>query len=354
MSNIVLVISPNSSEITNLCKMAAEKYEGKFDIKTVSTAIDGLSFISLYDPMLIIIDNELPDMPGMSIASIVKDSTKLHNPTVYLYNLTRLYPNTKADNYFFKPLPFDDFSTILFEYLEFKFNDVLSKGSITNAVMDQSSKIPKPIKSNDFSITNIYSPYHLLSGDGLYYWYDSETESIYGYIFDCVGHDINSYILSAFKIMPMIESSFRSYESGVYDSLSEFMTTLNEYIFSLSGSPEPTPMLLFFIDLKKRILKFCSAGIPNILIKKQGSDTAEVIDVNNYILGFKPDVDFDEECILVDEASQIIFATDGFLDLLHDDTTDICEIVNSAKHDDVSAIIVNFKDAHNGHPVQEV
>lgn len=354
MRNMILIISSHPEEIEKICKAAMEEmYKGRFELKTVSTGIEGLDIIFSEYPMLLIIDNDLSDIPGMSVASIVKDAVKLRNPTVFLYNLTKLYPNTKADNYFFKPLENSGFTMILYEFLDFKFNDLISKGSISNACMDQASRIPKPIEMSDFSIKNIYSPYHLLSGDGLYYWYDAEAQSVYGYIFDCVGHDINSYILSAFKIMPMIESSFRSYESGVYDSLSEFMGSLNEYIFSLNSSPEPTPMLLFFIDLDKRILKFCSAGIPNIIVKSKGSSRVDIIDVNNFILGFKPDVDFNEECMLVDEAEQIIFATDGFLDLFHDGTSDICEIVNSAKHDDVSAIFVNFKDAHNGHPGEE-
>ncbi|KHM52788.1 hypothetical protein NZ47_02835 [Anaerovibrio lipolyticus] len=348
MSNMVLVVSSHSQEVAKICTEAMERYDNKFILEIVNTGIEALNKIAANDPMLLIIDNDLPDIPGMSIASIVKDASKLHNPTVFLYNLTKLYPNTKADNYFFKPLETDVFSTILFEYLDFKFNDVLSRGSIANAVVDQDSRIPRLIATDTFSVNNIYSPYHLLSGDGLHYWYDTESNSLYGYLFDCVGHDINSYILAAFKIVPMIEKSFKSYESGVYDSLSEFMASLNEYIFALNSSPEPTPMLLFFVDLNARRLTFCSAGIPNILIKRKG--TMEVIDCNNYILGFKPDAEFNEECMLVNDASQIIFGSDGFLDLLRDGTTDICEIVNSAKHDDVSAIIINFNDAHNGHP----
>ena len=84
MRNMILIISSHPEEIEKICKAAMEEmYKGRFELKTVSTGIEGLDIIFSEYPMLLIIDNDLSDIPGMSVASIVKDAVKLRNPTVF-------------------------------------------------------------------------------------------------------------------------------------------------------------------------------------------------------------------------------------------------------------------------------
>lgn len=350
MKNIILIISPDPGDILSVCRSAAGAYGDEIEILLAENAIDGLDKISSRKIMLAIIDNSLPDIPGMSIASIIKDSPKLEDIEIILYNMTRMYPHARADTFFFSPLDISDFEIALHEFLDYRLNSAMVSGSLEKAIMDQEARLPQEIETDSFDIRAIYSPYHLLSGDGLDYWYDKENKTLYGYIFDCVGHDVKSYLLATMDIMPMIENSFRSYEAGVYESLSSFMSSLNEYIFNLHTETEPTPMLLFHIDFKSGFIRLCSAGIPNIIFRNYGSRFTMVLETPNYILGFRPDIEFREEVLDLRDVAQVIFATDGFLDMIRDDTEDICDVVNSAKHDDVSAIIVNFYDAHNGHP----
>lgn len=349
----ILVISQDAEQVVKVCQGALKAFKDKFDLKVVDCGLDGLAIVSSSCPILTIIDNDLPDIPGMTIASIIKDAARLHNPSVFLYNLQKMYPNTKADSYFFKPLDIGLFTDNLFDFLEFKFCGTLSRGALEKAIIEQASRIPKNISTEAFSVSSIYSPYKLLSGDGLDYWYDKLNNTLYGYLFDCTGHDFNSYIMASMDIMPMIESSFRLYEAGAYDSLSEFMSSLNDYLMSVHTDIEPTPMILFFADFNNNTLNYCIAGVENILIKQRGSDYTQVIDIDNPILGSKVNAEFNEAKIAINSLSQIIFASDGLLDALHSNSTDICDILQTAKHDDVSAIIINFKDAHNGHPKEE-
>ena len=95
--------------------------------------------------------------------------------------------------------------------------------------------------------------------------------------------------------------------------------------------------VIFYFDFEKNILHYCSAGIPSFYIKR-GSKMEEIL-MENYLIGYEPDVGFDEKALELEDIDEIIFSSDGLSELLFKDMQD----TDPAKHDDVSAILVKLK-----------
>ena len=113
-------------------------------IRTAVSGLDGLYDMQVLNPALVLVDSALPDLSGMSVATIIKD---METPClVYLIGIkdTALMEHTKADRYIDVqtawPLLCMQISTDLHPLLLPEASD-----SLLNAVQIQKDMLPKAI-----------------------------------------------------------------------------------------------------------------------------------------------------------------------------------------------------------------
>ncbi len=321
------------------------KFEKWVQVFTATTGIDGLLIAQTVNPFLVVIDNDLPDFSGSSLASIIKDFSNNGDNIVYLINASHIIQNTKADCFLSTDFVFEDLCEDIIEKLEFKLLLHIREMDFRAAINLQNGMLPKPIKSQHYSVNYIFSPYNQLSGDGLYFW-ESEDNQVLGFMFDCVGHELSSYAQVS-AMFNYLRKAMISYKKGTFTTLSEVMTEINTDILAVSFDNfncnlcRMTPAIVFFIDFKKGMMKYCPAGFPAMLIKARDNNKFQKVSLRSYPLGYKLSANFEEYTVSVKNMSQIVFTTDGYLELLQ--SFGKKKELKKAKHDDVSAIYVNIK-----------
>ena len=101
----ILVVSPRAETIREWIKDKANEY---FNV-SIHIALDGLNGlhkVQKYLPVFVIADNDLPDMNGMSFASVAKDTIEGQESNILVFGVDKFLSNTKAD--FFLPVMADD------------------------------------------------------------------------------------------------------------------------------------------------------------------------------------------------------------------------------------------------------
>lgn len=333
----IVLIMPDDEKREEFChRLGNAAY-----IHTSLTGLDGLALVRRHQPAIVIIDNELPDMQGMSVATILKDSPREHS-IIYLVNVLHLSQNVKADRFAPKPYSvelacqevYQDLQTIL------DMND--RSKELQEAIDMQNGMLPSPIENEYCSVDSIFSPYKFLSGDGLSYWYanSGDNSRLYGFLYDCVGHDLSSYGQSI-HFYGILKKAMNFYQAGVFPSLSAAMEDINHDFFELYEKSMMGSAVMFCFDFKKKLLHFCPAAFPKILFRMEGETQYLHKELKSYLLGYESGAKFAEETMDCSGVSHIIFATDGLLDVM-------ClpgkpeSGIGAAKFDDCAAIFVEL------------
>lgn len=339
----VLVISPNGEMIKEWLMQLGKSFS--FRISIEDNSIHGLYAAKKQMPMLAIIDDELPDMNGMCLATILHDMVEGKDTTIYVINVKQLLPNTKAD-YFLPKMEKDDLKVFLMTQLRTFFTNRnysrIYSDDIAGKRTDQLANLPRILRGRDFLIQSVFSPYDQLSGDGFNY-YLADDGMVYGYLYDCTGHGPMAYPYVA-GIRKILDKSCMLLERGFYDNLSQEMADVNRDVFNtaMDGDPATPAVLLFRLDFERDSFQLCSAGIPAFYLKRLDKDIFEKHTVRNFLLGIEEDAFFNEEQFRISDLDEIMLATDGWL-----------EIYNhrnhlpkpSAKHDDVSMVRIQLHTA---------
>lgn len=326
-----------------------EKAIKQYNVSIVieNSSICGIVRFQKLLPCLVLIDNDISDMVGLSAAAIIKEAVlkEQYACAVYVTGVSNFLENIRADR-IFSDLETGDSNKIVIAsvqaYLENRVTMMVRSEEIKRAKNNQRDTIPNSLFKEDFEIIPIFSPFHELSGDGIDYWYEESTRKISGFVFDCTGHDLVSFLQSG-EIRAMLHGAWRFYNIGFYKSLSEVMKTVNDQLFEMYHEKcVPVAAILFEFDLENKVVNFCPAGIPNYLYKKKGSDECEEVLLSSFLLGFLEGRDYETFSLSLDDVEEVIFSTDGFSELLQVNQAGGPKRVR-AKHDDVSAVMFRLK-----------
>ena len=318
-------------------------------------AADGLEALlkcQQLHPALVIVDIDLPDFSGMAVASAIKDN-KEAQALVYLTGLEGLLENTKADRY----LPYGMSYELFIAQLKSDFQQILGGEKLDegmeNAIARQYDWLVPAYSREEtggaFAVNRILSPYYHLSGDGLFYTllksntdvHSDNKDGLYGFIFDCVGHDLFSYG-QAMNTLYILKTYMWQYQAGVYDTLDKVIKSVNKEILSNFDSSTLIPTLCFFMDIKAWKLIYCSAGIPSLLVKYKDHSRRENISCRSYMIGYDRDASWHEDVMDLSHVEEITFITDGLNDLWREKMESTDEPMAFAKHDDISAIFIKI------------
>lgn len=313
-------------------------------LHVAGSGLDGLLTVRRYQPTIVIIDNELPDMQGMSVASILKDSSQEHS-LVYLLNVLSLCQDVKADRFIPKPYSVEAVCQMVVEDLQSVFDMAVRSAELQAAVDIQAGLLPMSIQNTHCAVERIFSPYKLLSGDGLCYWYTNSggTARLYGFLFDCVGHDLSSSLQTS-SVYGWLKKAVHHYQIGVFSSLASAMDDVNQDIIELyENNVIMAAAMMFCFDFTKHLLHVCPAAIPELFFRVRGEERYTSRQLCSPWLGYEIASKFPEETIPLSDLSHIVFATDGLSDLLSlDGQSDEQVNLDSAKFDDCTAIFVEL------------
>ena len=79
----------------------------------------------------------------------------------------------------------------------------------------------------------------------------------------------------------------------------------------------------------------------NFFIQYKDEMQMKEVIMENYPIGYEPGVEFDEKKISLENVEKVIFSSDGFSELLFENSNGLVK----AKHDDVSAIVIQIKQS---------
>lgn len=340
-SERLLIIDPEPEKLVPRIEQWLSHYE--ISILSASTGIEGMEKFKLYTPGLVLLNCELPDISGMSVASIIKDGKDGADTFVILYNFSHAYQNTKAD-LFFVQMGDEDFDATMSAQLTIHYTEKFTRMAynleLRAALRRQYQQLPGILHAERYSVLNFFSAYSAgLSGDGFDYWQD-EAGNLYGLLFDCTGHDLSAYS-QVMALRSFLKKDLKMYEVGYYKEISEVLESVNSDFFAIDGSPEMEAAIVFKLDIKAHKFLYCTAGMPGIITKSTAGKWKQ-IESRNYLLGCKKEARFDPEEIGIDSLAEILVCSDGFYELVFNDK----EVKESkiAKHDDVSAVVIQLSN----------
>lgn len=337
----ILIISPNSEVIYNWLYSAMEEFTVEFFM--CQTGIDGIDKLQTIKPTLAIIDSELSDINGMSLTAIIKNTLIGAKTEIFLFNLSTMYPDIKADQICFKVEENNlrDFLTsqskLFVEKIELKRKH---ETEIIKAKALQYEYLPDPIDKENLKVHYLFSPFGELSGDGCDFWISEKNNKLYGFLFDCTGHDLTSFSqCSEFRML--LKKNLRLYEMGIYGSLAEVLQTINSDLFMIDIDPPTAAGIVFCLDLQEGKFDYASAGINTILRHTISAKNYEEIITPSAPFGYEPEIKYENEFFNIEGIDKIIISSDGFTEVMVTDGNDLPK-ENIVKHDDVTAIFIHF------------
>ena len=343
---VLLIMGKNLlSKMAAYCTSMLRRQED-VEILKASSGLDGILSYNRFRPCLVIVEDELPDMPGASVCSILKAAPNggeavnvffIGKSSSYLYS-------TFADCFFHKPVPFNAAGIILNEFF---YRRKLRKSAylldIEKTKRKQKETVPEEIETSRFVVSNIFSAFSELSGDGIDYWVGDDGSDLYGFLFDCTGHDLLAFSQTS-EIRHPLRTYFAAYQSGMIPSLDVLLYNFNNDQFTLTDDdPTPVAAILFHISFDgDPELRYCSAGMPCFYVD-HGAGYEKVM-MRNPLIGSWRDAEFEEKRLSLSGVKRILLASDGLSEILYQQKAqNLKSPLGYAKHDDVSGIAIDLK-----------
>jgi hypothetical protein len=164
----------------------------------------------------------------------------------------------------------------------------------------------------DIEVRSIYRPMFLISGDMFGYHWDPVNRVLNGYIYDLMGHGVPAALQTS-ALMVLFRQAFEDQEH-IGSGLSEKLHWVNQVAGTRFLSDSFAAAICFRLDLRKKTLSYCAAGI-NAFLRGEDGELRKVSTPGS-LLGLSSNVEFGAGEIPVKSGDYFLFVTDGFLDLL--------------------------------------
>jgi len=290
-----------------------------FDVSAATSGEEGLDLAHAITPAAFVVDYRMPVMDGLEVTRRIKADPVLQTIPVLML--------TGADA-----------AQTVVEGLEAGADDFVTKGSDTEILLarlrallrmkryqDQLRKLNQQITRdlqiarrvqealvpNGFfrgpriEIRSAYIPSATLFGD--FYDYFLQDELMYLFVADVSGHGLPASILVA------LLKSYIHTESDSRTSLSSFMASLNDFLFSVSLPTQFATAQLFRIDNAGNLV-YSNAAHPPFLLLQQSNGKTVVHEAPGHLLGEMPSMLFEEHRLQVAPGDMLFVYTDGLTD----------------------------------------
>ena len=290
-----------------------------YEVTPAHSGEEGLRLAAQNPPDAIIVDYRMPAMDGFEVSRRIKADPQLQTiPVLMLTGADTPQSivdglNAGADDYVTKGSDTEVVMARLHALLRVKdYQDRLRRMNqqmrrdLEIARRVQEALVPSgTFRTPQVEIRSAYIPSATLSGD--FYDYFTIDGSMYLFVADVSGHGLPAAILVS------LLKSYIHTEADPDGSLAEFMTKLNDFLFSVSLPTQFATAQLFRVD-SDRNLFYANAAHPAFLLYK--SDTGKVLTVEQpgHLLGAMPHMTFEEYRLSVAPGDTLFAYTDGLID----------------------------------------
>jgi serine phosphatase RsbU (regulator of sigma subunit) len=198
----------------------------------------------------------------------------------------------------------------------------------------QEALVPeRAFASARLDIRSAYIPSEVLSGD----FYDYFTQDTASYIFVA---DVSGHGLPAAILVSLLKSYIHS-EADNDRPLSDFMASLNDFLFSVSLPTQFATAALFRVSDHE--LFYSNAAHPPFLLYQREHGRTVVLEQPSNLLGAMPNMAFEEHSIRVQPGDTLFVYTDGLTDRVNGDgdfysIDRVAKVMENAPDADVNTI----------------
>jgi serine phosphatase RsbU (regulator of sigma subunit) len=289
-----------------------------YDAVTAESGEAGLELARQQVPDAFIVDYRMPIMDGFEVARRIKADPELHTIPVLMLtgadsaNNVVEGLNAGADDFVTKGADIEVVVARLRALLRVKaYQDQLRRMNqqmtrdLQIARRVQEALVPQGTYSSPrIEIRSAYIPSETLSGD--FYDYFAQNDSTYLFVADVSGHGLPAAILVS------LLKSYIHTEASADRSLAEFMTRLNNFLFSVSLPSQFATAALFRIDQHQVV--YSNAAHPPFLLHKRDTGRTTLFEQPSNLLGAMPDLRFEEHSLQVAPGDTLFVYTDGLTD----------------------------------------
>jgi serine phosphatase RsbU (regulator of sigma subunit) len=312
----IVIIDDNANDLGVTRRFLERK---GYAVTTATSGEEGLQLAERGAPDAFLVDYRMPGMDGFEVTRRIKNDPQLK--TIPVLMLTGAdAPNTIVEGL---TVGADDFVTkgsdleVLFARVSAllrvkKYQDQLRKlnQQITRdlqiARRVQEALVPQGLfRAPHIEIRSAYMPSETLSGD--FYDYFLQENTVYLFVADVSGHGLPAAILVS------LLKSYIHTEADAKARLSDFMSGLNDFLFSVSLPTQFATAQLFRLDADLN-LTYSNAAHPPFLLFRKSEKKTFILEQPSYLLGAMPHMKYDDQTVKVAPGDTLFAYTDGLTD----------------------------------------
>jgi len=290
-----------------------------YDVVTATSAEEGLALANRITPDAFVVDYRMPGMNGFEVTQRIKADPQLQTIPVLMLTGANA-PNTiveslgvGADDFVTKGSDLEILLARLRALLRVKrYQDQLRNlnQQITRdlqiARRVQEALVPQGLfRSPRIEIRSAYMPSEVLSGD--FYDYFLQDDKVYLFLADVSGHGLPAAILVS------LLKSYIHTEADADRRLSEFMSGLNDFLYSVSLPTQFATAQLFRLDAHGT-LNYSNAAHPPFLLFRRETRKTTLLEQPSYLLGAMPEMTYEDRTLTVAAGDTLFAYTDGLTD----------------------------------------
>ena len=290
-----------------------------YDVVAVSSGEEGLEVAERVVPDAIVVDYRMPGMDGFEFTRRVKSDPQLQTiPVLMLTGADSAQHVVEglgagADDFVTKGSETEVLLARLRAMLRVKaYQDQLRK---LNQQMRRDLQIARRVQealvpSGKFcapraEIRSAYIPSETLSGD--FYDYFMQDDTMYLFVADVSGHGLPAAILVS------LLKSYIHTEADPQSSLADFMSRLNNFLFTVSLPSQYATAQIFRVDAAGNVV-YANAAHPPFLLCRRETCRATLVEQPGHLLGAMPHMPFEQHTLHVAPGDTLFVYTDGLTD----------------------------------------
>lgn len=312
----IVIIDDNANDL-QVTKRFLERRG--YDAVPALSGEEGLRLARQVLPDAFVIDYRMPVMDGFEVTRQVKADPELHTIPVLMLTGSDSSQHmvegltTGADDFVTKGSDTEVLVARLRALLRVKaYQDQLRRMNqqmtrdLQIARRVQEALVPqRTFRGPRIEIRSAYIPSEVLSGD--FYDYFLQDNLMYLFVADVSGHGLPAAILVS------LLKSYIHTEATAEGSLAEFMTRLNDFLFSVSLPTQFATAALFRMTEGRQIVYSNAAHPPFLLYSREQKKTI-VYEQPSNLLGAMPKMEFEEHSLSVSPGDTLFVYTDGLTD----------------------------------------
>jgi len=312
----IVVIDDNANDLAVTRRLLERR---GYDVVPAQSGEEGLQIASQVLPDAIIVDYRMPVMDGFETARRIKADAHLRTiPVLMLTGADAAHHVVEglgagADDFVVKGSDIEIIVARLHALLRVKaYQDQLRRMNaqimrdLQIARRVQEALVPQgEFRGPRVEVRSAYIPSETLSGD--FYDYFLLDEFMYLFVADVSGHGLPAAILVS------LLKSYIHTESDPQSSLAEFMSRLNDFLFTVSLPTQFATAQLFRVD-QNGALVYSNAAHPPFLLYRRDCGKTLTIEAPSNLLGAMPNMEFEESALTMSPGDTLFVYTDGLTD----------------------------------------